>query len=149
MTVFEQAWNILKMRFQDYQDKAKNMQNDIRIRYQKEKGDPSKIYPHKPYMMSGHHMFHMPSHQQDTVNQTIVDRLVHDKMQENMQQGKVGEQTTDELASDKPLFVPRFDARAIRPKYTVEDESELPYSMSDIYTDTPPINYYDPKNYDE
>ncbi len=117
--------------------------------YQKEKGDPSKIHPIKPHMLSGHPMFHMPPHEQDTVNQTIVDRLVHDKMQENMQQGRVGEQTTDTLESGKPLFVPRFDARAIHPKYTVEDQSKLPYSMSDIYSNTPPNNYYDPKNYDE
>ncbi len=151
MTVFEQAWSILKMRFQDYQDKAKDMQNDIRIRYQKEKGDPSKIHPIKPHMLSGHPMFHMPPHEQDTVNQTIVDRLVHDKMQENMQQGRVGEQTTDALESGKPLFVPRFDARAIRPRFTVRQDiqDKMPYSMSDIYTDNPPINYFDPKNYDE
>jgi len=133
MTAFEQAWNILKMRFQDYQDKAKNMKDDIDFRYAREHGDSNM----------------MPSHEQDTVNQTTVDRLVHDKMQENMQQGRVGEQTTDTLESGKPLFVPRFDARAIHPKYTVEDQSKLPYSMSDIYTDTPPNNYYDPKNYDE
>lgn len=133
MTVFEQAWNILKMRFQDYQDKAKNMKDDIDFRYAREEDNPRM----------------MPSREQDTVNQTIVDRLVHDKMQENMQQGRVGEQTTDALASGKPLFVPRFDARAIRPKYTVADESELPHPISDMYTDTPPINYYDPKNYDE
>ncbi len=133
MTVFEQAWNILKMRFQDYQDKAKNMKDDIDFRYAREEDNPKM----------------MPSHEQDTVNQTIVDRLVHDKMQENMQQGRVGEQTTDELASGKPLFVPRFDPRAIHPKYTVADQSKLPHSMSDIYTDTPPINYYDPRNYDE
>ena len=77
------------------------MQDDIKHRYAKEKkGNPRM----------------MPSHEQDTVNEFIVDRLVHDKMQENMQQGRVGEQTTDALASNKPLFVPRFDARAIHPK---------------------------------
>jgi hypothetical protein len=93
----------------------------------------------------------MPSHEQDTVNQSIVDRLVHDNMQENMQQGRVGEQTTDALASDKPLFVPRFDARAIHPKFTVRQDiqDKMPYSMSDLYTDKPPINYYDPANYAE
>ena len=133
MTAFNQAWDILKMRFRDFQGKAKGMQDDIKHRYAREKGNPRM----------------MPSHEQEIVNQSIVDRLVHDNMQENMQQGRVGEQTTDALASNKPLFVPRFDARAIHPKYTVADQSKLPHSMSDIYTDTPPINYYDPRNYGE
>jgi hypothetical protein len=135
MTAFNQAWDILKMRFRDFQDRAKGMQDDIKNRYAKEKGNPRM----------------MPSHEQDTVNQSIVDRLVHDNMQENMQQGRVGEQTTDALASDKPLFVPRFDARAIHPKFTVRQDiqDKMPYSMSDLYTDKPPINYYDPANYAE
>ena len=135
MTAFNQAWDILKMRFRDFQDKAKGMQDDIKHRYAREKGNPRM----------------MPSHEQDTVNQSIVDRLVHDNMQENMQQGRVGEQTTDALASDKPLFVPRFDARAIHPKFTVRQDiqDKMPYSMSDLYTDKPPINYYDPANYAE
>lgn len=135
MTAFNQAWDILKMRFRDFQDKAKGMQDDIKHRYAREKGNPRM----------------MPSHEQDTVNQSIVDRLVHDNMQENMQQGRVGEQTTDALASNKPLFVPRFDARAIHPKFTVRQDiqDKMPYSMSDLYTDKPPINYYDPANYAE
>ena len=123
------------MRFRDFQDKAKGMQDDIKHRYAREKGNPRM----------------MPSHEQDTVNQSIVDRLVHDNMQENMQQGRVGEQTTDALASNRPLFVPRFDARAIHPKFTVRQDiqDKMPYSMSDLYTDKPPINYYDPANYAE
>jgi len=135
MTAFNQAWDILKMRFRDFQDKAKGMQDDIKHRYAREKGNPRM----------------MPSHEQDTVNQSIVDRLVHDNMQENMQQGRVGEQTTDALASNRPLFVPRFDARAIHPKFTVRQDiqDKMPYSMSDLYTDKPPINYYDPANYAE
>jgi len=133
MTAFNQAWNILKMRFRDFQDKAKGMQDDIKYRYAREKGNPRM----------------MPSHEQETVNQSIVDRLVHDKMQENMQQGRVGEQTTDALASKKNLFVPRFDARAIHPKYTVRQDiqDEMPYSFSDLYTDKPPIKYFHPDNY--
>lgn len=151
MTAFNQAWDILKMRFRDFKDKAKDMQNDIRIRYRKEKGDPRKIYPRKPYMMSGHPMFDMPSREQDIVNQSIVDRLVHDKMQENMQQGRVGEQTTDALASKNRLFVPRFDARAIDPRFTVRQDiqDKMPYSMSDLYTENPPIKYYNPEDYAE
>jgi len=135
MTAFNQAWDILKMRFRDFQEKAKGMQDDINYRYAREHGDSNM----------------MPSHEQDTVNQSIVDRLVHDNMQENMEQGKVGEQTTDALASGKPLFVPRFDARAIRPRFTVRQDiqDKMPYSMSDLYTDKPPINYYDPANYAE
>ena len=135
MTAFNQAWDILKMRFRDFQDKAKGMRDDIKHRYAREKGNPRM----------------MPSHEQDTVNQSIVDRLVHDNMQENMQQGRVGEQTTDALASNRPLFVPRFDARAIHPKFTVRQDiqDKLPYSFSDLYTDKPPINYYDPANYAE
>ena len=133
MTAFDQAWNILKMRFRDFQDKAKGMQDDIKHRYAREKGNPR--------MMS--------SLQQDTVNQSIVDRLVHDKMQENMQQGRVGEKTTDALASNRPLFVPRFDARAIDPRFTVRQDiqDKMPYSMSDLYTENPPIKFYNPEDY--
>jgi hypothetical protein len=135
MTAFNQAWNILKMRFRDFQDKAKRMQDDINYRYAREHGDSN--------MMS--------SLEQDTVNEGIVDRLVHDKMQENMQQGRVGEKTTDALTSNRPLFVPRFDARAIDPRFTVRQDiqDKMPYSMSDLYTDKPPINYYNPANYAE
>ena len=47
--------------------------------------------------------------------------------------------------------MPRFDARAIDPRFTVRQDiqDKMPYSMSDLYTDKPPINYYDPANYAE
>jgi hypothetical protein len=133
MTAFDEAWNILKMRFRDFQDKAKGMQDDINYRYAREHGDSNM----------------MPSHEQNTVNQSIVDRLVHDNMRENMQQGRVGEQTTDALASGKPLFVPRFDARAIDPRFTVRQDiqDKMPYSMSDLYTENPSIKFYNPEDY--
>lgn len=128
MTAFNQAWNILKMRFRDFQDKAKGMQDDIKYRYAREHGDSNR----------------MPSHEQKIVNQSIVDRLVHDNMQENMQQGRVGEQTTDALASKNRLFVPRFDARAIDPRFTVRQDiqDKMPYSFKDLYTENPPSKYY-------
>ena len=137
MTAFDEAWNILKMRFRDFQDKAKGMQDDIKHRYARE------------HSMGYGDSNTMPPHEQDIVNQTIVDRLVHDNMQENMQQGRVGEQTTDALASNRPLFVPRFDARAIHPKFTVRQDiqDKMPYSMSDLYTENPPIKYYNPEDY--
>ncbi len=134
MTAFDEAWNILKMRFKDYQGASADMQNDINFRYTGEEGNPA-----FPYYSRG----------MTSIGPLIADRLVHDKIQENIKQGKVGEQTTDALASKRPLFVPRFDPRAIHPKYTVADQSKLPHSMSDIYTDTPSINYYDPRNYGE
>ena len=137
MTAFDEAWNILKMRFRDFQDKAKGMQDDIKHRYARE------------HSMGYGDSNTMPPHEQDTVNQSIVDRLVHDKMQENMQQGRVGEQTTDALASKNRLFVPRFDARAIDPRFTVRQDiqDKMPYSMSDLYTENPPIKYYNPEDY--
>jgi len=137
MTAFDEAWNILKMRFRDFQDKAKGMQDDIKHRYARE------------HSMGYGDSNTMPPHEQDIVNQTIVDRLVHDNMQENMQQGRVGEQTTDALASKNRLFVPRFDARAIDPRFTVRQDiqDKMPYSMSDLYTENPPIKYYNPEDY--
>ena len=137
MTAFNQAWDILKMRFKDFQGKAKGMQDDIKHRYAKE------------HSMGYGDSNTMPFHEQETVNQSIVDRLVHDKMQENMQQGRVGEQTTDALASNKPLFVPRYDARTIDPRFTVRQDiqDEMPYSFRHLYTENPPVKLYNPEDY--
>ena len=114
MTAFNQAWDILKCALEIFKVKQR-MQDDIKHRYAKEKGNPRM----------------MPSHEQDTVNEGMVNRLVHDKMQENMQQGRVGEQTTD-AQQVIALFVPGFDARAIHPKFTVRQDiqDKMPYSMS-------------------